>query len=108
MRKAKAISLKLWVWPVPVEKPFIGNGEQAADRAADRAPGSPTRSRTTIRIERREKPSARSVPISRVRDATIAYMVFIAPNTAPMPITKATKLREHPQDACDSGPACSS
>lgn len=22
--KAKAISLKLWVWPVPVEKPFMG------------------------------------------------------------------------------------
>jgi hypothetical protein len=28
MRKLKAISLKLWVWPVPVEKPFIGNASR--------------------------------------------------------------------------------
>ena len=47
------------------------------------------------------------MPISRVRAATIAYMVLIAPNTAPMPITKATKLAR-PESACDSGPACSS
>ena len=25
---ANAISLKLWVWPVPVEKPFIGNASR--------------------------------------------------------------------------------
>ena len=42
------------------------------------------------RMLKREKPSARSVPISRVRCDTMAYMVFIAPNTAPMPITMAT------------------
>ena len=28
IRKANAISLKLWVWPVPVEKPFIGNASR--------------------------------------------------------------------------------
>ena len=41
-------------------------------------------------IASRENPSARSVPISRVRAATIAYMVFIAPKMAPTPITIAT------------------
>ena len=40
---------------------------------------------------KREKPSARRVPISRVRCETMAYMVFIAPKTAPMPITIPTK-----------------
>ena len=35
------------------------------------------------RTERRGKPSARSVPISRTRPATCAYMVIIAPSTAP-------------------------
>ena len=43
-----------------------------------------------VMIDRREKPSARSVPISRVRDATSPYIVFMAPNTAPMPITTPT------------------
>ena len=32
----------------------------------------------------RENPSARSVPISRVRYATAAYIVFMAPNIAPI------------------------
>ncbi len=43
------------------------------------------------RMLMREKPSARRVPISRVRAATIPYIVFIAPKTAPMPMTTATK-----------------
>ncbi len=43
------------------------------------------------RMLRREKPRARRVPISRVRAATIAYIVFMAPNTAPMPMTTETK-----------------
>ena len=38
----------------------------------------------------REKPSARSVPISRVRAETMPCIVFIAPNTAPMPMTTDT------------------
>ena len=32
----------------------------------------------------REKPSARSVPISLVREATLAYIVIIAPMIAPI------------------------
>ncbi len=89
-RKAKATSLKLWVCRWPVEKPFMGRASRQPIRP-------PSRARTTDsitnedRIEKREKPSARSVPISRVREATIAYMVFMAPNTAPTPMTKATK-----------------
>ena len=43
-----------------------------------------------VMIDRREKPSARSVPISRVREATRPYIVFIAPKMAPMPITTPT------------------
>ena len=35
-------------------------------------------------MDAREKPSARSVPISAVRLATLAYMVIIAPMIAPM------------------------
>ena len=44
------------------------------------------------RIEARENPSARSVPISRVRAATSAYIVFIAPKIAPMPMMMPTKI----------------
>jgi hypothetical protein len=37
----------------------------------------------------REKPSARSVPISAMRACTAAYIVFVAPNAAPKPATTA-------------------
>src|SRR5262245_20640415 len=42
------------------------------------------------RIERREKPIARRVPISRVRAETCAYIVFIAPNEAPIAVKSPT------------------
>lgn len=45
--------------------------------------------RNASRIEPREKPSARSVPISAVRDCTAAYIVFVAPKTAPTPASTA-------------------
>ena len=41
--------------------------------------------------EMRENPSARSVAISRVRAATAAYIVFIAPKQAPIAMTMPTK-----------------
>ena len=63
--------------------------------------------RNDARIDRREKPRARSVPISRVRAATIAYMVFIAPKTAPIPMTKATKVARL-RRIMARDPACSS
>ena len=43
-----------------------------------------------MRIAVREKPSARSVPISAVRDATLAYIVIMAPMMAP--IEKMTEI----------------
>ena len=56
---------------------------------------------------RREKPRARRVPISRVRAATMAYIVFMAPKTAPMPMTTETNTAR-PMRACAVGPAWSS
>ena len=41
---------------------------------------------------RRRKPRTRNVPISRVREPTLAYIVFIAANTAPMDIAVASRL----------------
>src|SRR5262249_46053708 len=43
------------------------------------------------RIERREKPIARRVPISRVRLETWAYIVFMAPKAAPMAVKIPTR-----------------
>ncbi len=58
------------------------------------------------RIERREKPIARSVPISRVRAETCAYIVFIAPKAAPIavkiPTMKASALMGAPVIICSS------
>ena len=47
-------------------------------------PSSSASPRNAVRIAAREKPSARRVPISAVRDATLAYIVIIAPMTAPI------------------------
>ena len=40
----------------------------------------------------REKPSTRSVPISRARRATAAYIVFIAAKLLPTAMMMATKM----------------
>ena len=64
----------------------------AGSRRRPPASASSTDSKTNdVSTLRRRKPSARSVPISRVRAETIAYIVFIAPNTAPTPMTRPTK-----------------
>ena len=47
-------------------------------------PSSNASPKKAVRIAEREKPSARNVPISAVRFATLAYMVIIAPMIAPM------------------------
>ncbi len=104
--KAKATSLKLGVWPEAVVKPFTGRA-----RRQPRAP--PVRARITDSVTkekrtlRREKPRARRVPISRVRAATIAYRVFMAPKTAPMAIVNDTKLTRK-RRVLESPPAWSS
>ena len=48
--------------------------------------------RNETRIEPREKPIARSVPISAVRAWTAAYIVFVAPKTAPIPASTARPI----------------
>jgi hypothetical protein len=106
MRKSKAISLKLWVCPVPVEKPFMGNASRHPTTPATRARNIDSIT-NAIRIERRENPRARRVPISRVRADTIAYMVFMAPNTAPKPMMIETNRASFLRMSA-SCPACSS
>ncbi len=60
--------------------------------------------RNAVRMLARENPSARSVPISRVRAATMAFMVLTAPNTAPIPITTETNPART-RSAALTGPA---
>jgi hypothetical protein len=73
IRNENAISLKLCVYPVLVEKPFMGR------RAGTRSPPDDGEEhglvRNDPRIARLEKPRSRSVPFSRVRAATIACRV---------------------------------
>src|SRR5712692_3400922 len=91
--KAKATSLKLGVWPEAVVKPLIGKASRHPSRPPARARITDSTTNEK-RMLRREKPIARSVPISRVRAATIAYIVLSAPKTAPSPMmidTKATR-----------------
>ena len=88
MWKAKATSLKLGVCPEAVERPFTGKARRhpRIPPAMARITDSTTNEN---RMLARENPRARRVPISRVRAATIAYMVFTAPNTAPIPMVNA-------------------
>ena len=101
MRNAKATSAK-FAPPADEVMPLTGS--------AARQPTTPPASARNGRFEHerdrmlaREKPSARSVPISRVRAETMPYIVFIAPNTAPMPMTTATKPAR-PSSALDTPP----
>jgi hypothetical protein len=88
IRKANPISAKF--------VPMAAEVMPSAGRASRQPSAPPTMARTVdsttnaVRMLTLENPSARSVPISRVRAATSAYIVFMAPSTAPMPITMAT------------------
>ena len=95
IRNLNATSLKLAKFVVPVDTPCTGSASTqpmtppTIARAIDSAMNA-----VTMRM--RENPSARSVPISRVRYATAAYIVFIAPNIAPidkMSVTNAPNTR---------------
>ena len=80
-------------------------GQQAETRTRWRPPTTAMNIdsiRNDSRMLRREKPSARSVAISRVRCATTAYIVFMAPKTAPIPITMATNSAR-PSSAAPTG-----
>src|SRR5690606_7127918 len=70
---------------------FIIETSANESRNAEKSPQSPPiEARTTAsrrnenKIEVREKPSARSVPISRCRCATAAFIVMVAPIIAPI------------------------
>src|SRR5205809_7673440 len=88
--KAKATSLQLGVWPDAVVKPFTGRA-----RRLPRAPPARARMTDSVTTEsrtlRREKPRAGRVPISGVREATIAYRAFRARLTAAMDIVNVTE-----------------
>src|SRR5262245_10504220 len=88
-RKAKAIVEKVRKLPKLVERPLMGKARitpivpAASASASDSSKNDPSTAPG-------RKPSARSVPISVVRAATDAYIVFIAANTAPIPMITAT------------------
>ena len=87
-RKANATCEKL-APPVAPDSMLIGSARRQPSRPPTSARNADS-IMNELRIDVREKPSARSVPISRVRAATSAYIVFIAPNTAPMPMMTPT------------------
>jgi hypothetical protein len=71
-----AISLNVTQFDVPVETKFNGSASTNSNRRADQ------RNRTRLEQKRDQnaetaEPSTRSVPISFVRRATAAYIVFI-------------------------------
>ena len=81
--KRKAISANVWKLIVEIENACM-NAAPTSPTTPPTRPSSSDSPRNATRIDAREKPSARSVPISAVRDATLAYMVIIAPMIAPM------------------------
>ena len=84
-----ASSAKVWKFIVEIENACMN---EAATRPA-RPPTNPSSSDSTrkaARIAVRGNPSARSVPISPVRAATLAYIVIMAPMIAP--IEKMTEI----------------
>ena len=87
--KPKAISANVWKFIVEIENACMNAAPTRPTRPPTR-PSSSASPRNATRMDAREKPSARSVPISLVRDATLAYIVIIAPMIAP--IEKITEI----------------
>ena len=86
---ANASSANVWKFIVEIEIACM-NDAAARPTTPPMKPSSSASTRNAARIAAREKPSARSVPISAVRDATLAYIVIIAPMIAP--IEKITEI----------------
>src|SRR5262249_22457392 len=63
---------------------FLGQARPALHSRTGVARRQPGMTRVSALASYERNPSARNVPISRVRAATSAYIVFMAPNTAPM------------------------
>ena len=78
-----AISENVWKFVVEIGT-ICMNDAANKPTAPPTKPSSSDSSRNATRIDSRENPSARSVPISDVRDATLAYIVIIAPMIAPI------------------------
>ena len=79
---------------VPALSIVIFTNDRPSDAAAPTRPPMVASTidsrRNEVRMLLREKPSARSVPISRWRFATCAFMVMVAPIMAP--IEKSTAI----------------
>ena len=84
-----AISANVWKFVVEIGTICMNDAAKSPTTPPTR-PSSSASPRNATRIAAREKPSARSVPISLVRDATLAYIVIIAPMIAP--IEKMTEI----------------
>src|SRR5450755_2624860 len=81
--KRNASSAKVWKFMVEIEIACM-NEAHTMPITPPMSPRSSDSPRNAVRMAARENPSARSVPISLVRLATLAYMVIIAPMMAPM------------------------
>ena len=105
-RKLNAISLKVAQFEVPVDTKFNGRVSKIPSAAPIRA--TPTdSSKKAIKILVRLKPSTRNVPISFVRRATLAYIVFMPANPAPTAMMKEIKTAS-PFNAPEAKPCWSS
>ena len=81
-RKLNAISLNVTQFDVPVETKFNGSANKIPIAAPINAIATDS-NRNAIKMLIRLNPSTRSVPISFVRRATAAYIVFMPANPAP-------------------------
>jgi hypothetical protein len=71
--------------------PFHANAS-ATPIAPPSSETSPLSSSSAAPTRQRPKPSARSVPISRIRRLIVAYIVFAPATTAPSPSSAPTRL----------------
>ena len=78
-----ASSLKLVMFIAPVERPWTGNATMQPITPPTSASAIDS-ARNAVTMRNGENPSARNVPISRVRYATAAYIVLTAPKIAPI------------------------
>ena len=82
-------------------------GQQTAERATHQGEEHGLHDEGEEDRAPREAQGAQRPDLARA-GRTIAYIVFMAPNTAPIPMTKATTARQAPQDRWPGGPAWSS
>ena len=86
-RKLNAISLNVTQFDVPVETKFNGNASRIPIAAPIKAIATDSKRNATSMLNL-PNPSTRNVPISFVRRATAAYIVFMPAKPAPTAIMK--------------------